>query len=228
MKTLTLNLLLFLSATLSAKDVPVNSKVLNEINGVITSSDSTPPITPVKGDTINVKKPLVIVDGVEVDYDSIKSCNSDSFEMMTIMKIEDAIAQYGEKGKKGVIILTSKSAGKTLPVTDKKEDELILTVPDVMPEFPGGEKALWYYIASHLRYPYEAAEQGIQGRVFVVFVINTNGKIERIKIVRGVHPILNAEAIRVVSQMPDWAPATKDGKAVNVSYTIPMAFYLQN
>ena len=96
-----------------------------------------------------------------------------------------------------------------------------------MPEFPGGEEALRKYIAQSVKYPVIAQENGIQGRVYVSFVVNTKGKVTDVKIARGVDPNLDKEAIRVVNAMPAWKPGKQRGKAVKVSYTVPINFVLQ-
>ncbi len=96
-----------------------------------------------------------------------------------------------------------------------------------MPEFPGGEVALRKFIATSVKYPVIAQENGIQGRVYISFVVNTKGKVIDVKIARGVDPNLDKEAIRVVNSMPAWKPGKQRGKAVKVSYTVPINFVLQ-
>ena len=87
---------------------------------------------------------------------------------------------------------------------------------DKMPEFPGGMTALMQHLSKNIRYPAEAHTNNIQGRVVVSVIINTEGKVTNAKIVQGVAPSLDAEALRVTGTMPDWIPGTKDGKPVNV------------
>lgn len=103
----------------------------------------------------------------------------------------------------------------------------VYDVVDKMPEFPGGMTGLMQYLSKNIRYPAEAQTKGIQGRVTVAVIINTEGKAVNASIVRSVDPILDAEALRVVRTMPDWVPGTKDGKPVNVKYTFPVTFRLQ-
>lgn len=103
----------------------------------------------------------------------------------------------------------------------------VYDVVDKMPEFPGGMTGLMQYLSKNIRYPAEAQTKGIQGRVTVAVIINTEGKAVNASIVRSVDPILDAEALRVASTMPDWVPGTKDGKPVNVKYTFPVTFCLQ-
>ena len=103
----------------------------------------------------------------------------------------------------------------------------VYDVVDKMPEFPGGMTGLMQYLSKNIHYPAEAQTKGIQGRVTVAVIINTEGKAVNASIVRSVDPILDAEALRVASTMPDWVPGTKDGKPVNVKYTFPVTFRLQ-
>lgn len=103
----------------------------------------------------------------------------------------------------------------------------VYDVVDKMPEFPGGMTGLMQYLSKNIRYPAEAQTKGIQGRVTVAVIINTEGKAVNASIVRSVDPNLDAEALRVASTMPDWVPGTKDGKPVNVKYTFPVTFRLQ-
>ena len=103
-------------------------------------------------------------------------------------------------------------------------EEKIYTNVDCMPEFPGGTVALRQFIATSVRYPIQAMKENIQGKVFVSFVVDRDGSITQIKIVRGAHPLLDAEAVRVVTAMPKYSPGILNGKAVKVAYTIPINF----
>ena len=106
-------------------------------------------------------------------------------------------------------------------------DDQVFMVVEQMPEFPGGEQALRDFIAKAIVYPKIAMENGIQGKVFVTFIINKNGSVSNTKIARGVDPILDKEALRVVNSMPIWKPGKQKGKDVAVSYTIPINFALK-
>ncbi len=96
-----------------------------------------------------------------------------------------------------------------------------------MPEFPGGMAGLMQYITKNLRYPEEAKAKGIQGRVTVRVVVNTEGKVTNAEVLRGADPVLDAEALRVASSLPDWKPGMQDGKPVNVRFIFPVNFSLQ-
>ena len=110
---------------------------------------------------------------------------------------------------------------------EEEEDSQIFFIVEEMPEFPGGEAALRQYIAKTIEYPVIAQENGIQGRVYVTFVVNTDGSITDARIARGVDPSLDKEALRVVNTLPKWKPGKQRGKPVRVSYTVPINFVLQ-
>ncbi len=101
-----------------------------------------------------------------------------------------------------------------------------LTEVDKQPEFPGGMEAMFKYIGSNTRYPSDALKAGLEGKVYLEFVIGADGKVGNVKVKRGVHASLDKEAVRVVSSMPDWTPGEKDGKKVAVRYILPMSFQL--
>ncbi len=111
------------------------------------------------------------------------------------------------------------------------EDEIIpdphLDFWERMPEFPGGEKALYQFLDHHLRYPFACVESGIQGRVVVGFVVGRDGGVTDAVVIRGVHPLLDKEALRVISMMPLWRPAMYRNRPVRVKYIVPVTFCLQ-
>ena len=107
------------------------------------------------------------------------------------------------------------------------DEEEVVQFPEEWPEFPGGMSALLSFIGKTIKYPMVAAENGIQGRVFVNFVINANGQVSDARILRGVDPSLDQEALRVVMAMPRWKPGKQSGRAVRVSYNVPINFVLQ-
>lgn len=105
-------------------------------------------------------------------------------------------------------------------------DQLFFIVEE-MPDFPGGQLALRKFIAQSIKYPAIAQEKGIQGKVFVNFVVEKDGSVSSAKIARGVDPALDKEALRVVSSLPKWKPGKQGGNLVRVSYTVPINFVLQ-
>lgn len=106
--------------------------------------------------------------------------------------------------------------------------EQVHTVVDEMPQFPGGEQALYAYLGSNIRYPEMERESEIQGRVYIRFVVETDGAITNVTTLRGVSggPGLEREAMRVVSAMPKWTPGKMAGKPVRVQYNLPVSFKL--
>ena len=111
---------------------------------------------------------------------------------------------------------------------EEEEEEVIFMVVESMPEFPGGQQALFKYLAENVKYPVIAQENGIQGRVICQFVVNKDGSIVDIEVVRsGGDPSLDKEAVRVIKSMPKWKPGKQRGKAVRVKYTVPVNFKLQ-
>lgn len=108
----------------------------------------------------------------------------------------------------------------------RDEGEIFMIVEE-MPEFPGGPEALQRYLSQSVRYPVIAQENGIQGRVYIQFVINQNGEVTNATILRGVDPSLDREALRVVEAMPKWKPGKQRNRPVRVSYTVPINFVLQ-
>ncbi len=110
---------------------------------------------------------------------------------------------------------------------ESSDDAPVFFIVEDMPEFPGGEAALHKYLGTEVKYPVIAQENGIQGRVYVKFVVNVDGQVANVEIARGVDPSLDKEALRVVKAMPKWKPGKQRGKAVRVSYTVPINFVLQ-
>ena len=102
----------------------------------------------------------------------------------------------------------------------------VFDVVETMPQFPGGPQELFSFLSKNIRYPKDAMEGNIQGRVIVTFVVGKDGSINDARVVKSVNPSLDAEALRVISSMPNWTPGTQSGKAVNVKYTVPITFRL--
>lgn len=109
---------------------------------------------------------------------------------------------------------------------EEEEEAQVFFIVENMPEFPGGDLELRKHIAQNIQYPEIAKENGIQGKVYIQFVVNQKGKVEQVKVVRGVDPSLDKEAIRVISNLPSWAPGSQRGKPVKVSFTVPINFQL--
>ena len=107
-----------------------------------------------------------------------------------------------------------------------EEEQKVYNRVEEPPQFPGGMEALIAHIADNLKYPKAAKEAGVEGTVYVSFVVSEEGSCVDEKILRGIHPACNEEAMRVVSTMPKWTPGKQKGKAVRVQYTLPIKFAL--
>jgi periplasmic protein TonB len=112
------------------------------------------------------------------------------------------------------------------PVGDPDEGK-VFTIVEEMPAFPGGEGKMLEYIAKNIKYPPVARENGIQGRVYVTFVVDKEGKIKEAKILRGIGGGCDEEALRVVKAMPEWKPGRQNGRSVQVQYNLPVNFVLK-
>ena len=113
------------------------------------------------------------------------------------------------------------------PEPPKVEETKVFDVVEEMPQFPGGPSALFEYLSKNIKYPVVAEENGVQGRVIVTFVVERDGSITDVKVVKSVDPSLDKEAQRVVKSMPHWIPGKQNGSAVRVKYTVPVTFKLQ-
>ena len=138
-------------------------------------------------------------------------------------------------GRKYFFFLTPDKTEVTVNIDKEQETPLppgpdangIYTVVEVMPEFPGGMNGCLNFIAKNIKYPAEAQEKKIMGKVIVQFVVEKDGTLSSFKIVRSVDELLDNEALRVLKMMPKWTPGTQRGKAVRVKYTMPVTFTLQ-
>ncbi len=141
------------------------------------------------------------------------------------VKIEDELKIDDTEANKTTII----DVAPVIQAQEEEEEEeaQVFFIVEDMPEFPGGELALRKYIANAIKYPVIAQENGIQGKVYVTFVVDKDGSISDARIARGVDASLDKEALRVVGTLPKWKPGKQRGKPVRVSYTVPINFVLQ-
>ena len=110
---------------------------------------------------------------------------------------------------------------------EEVQEQEIFQIVEEMPAYPGGDAKLMEYVAKNIKYPQIARETGIQGRVFVGFVVEPDGSVSNVKVLRGIGGGCDEEAMRVVKSMPKWKPGKQRGKAVRVSYMLPVNFKLQ-
>ncbi|MBO7454802.1 MAG: energy transducer TonB [Paludibacteraceae bacterium] len=165
-----------------------------------TQQDVTPPPPPPQVQEVEVLN--VVEDNKEVEDVNIQSEDDKEVEVVIAAPVETPV--------------------------EEEEEEVIFMVVETMPEFPGGQQALFKYLSENVKYPVIAQENGIQGRVICQFVVNKDGSIVDVEVVRsGGDASLDKEAVRVIKSMPKWKPGKQRGKAVRVKYTVPVSFRLQ-
>lgn len=130
-------------------------------------------------------------------------------------------------GKENNLIVTEETKKAESIQKSISSNEQVFDIVEEMPEFPGGDMALRQFIAQEVKYPQEAKEAGVSGKVYVRFAVNSDGYVSCTEIARGEHDVLNEEAMRVVRMLPKWTPGKQRGKAVSVYYTVPINFQLQ-
>lgn len=202
---------LFVGFEWGTKDVQVVSAdegvadIIAEEEIEITKPENTPPPPPPPPAPAVAEVLTVVEDDVELEQQDIVSSEDDA----TAAQTETFVA----------------------PVVEEEEEEesaqQIFTVVEKQPEFPGGTAELFKYLSKAIKYPVIAQENGIQGRVVCSFVVNRDGSIVDIQVMRGVDPSLDKEAIRVISEMPKWKPGEQRGKPVRVRFILPVQFRLQ-
>ena len=138
---------------------------------------------------------------------------------------EDTEENLREWDDAGCEVLKAKEVIATEPV--RPNPKKVYDVVEQMPSFPGGMKAMMDYLARNIRYPANAKNDLIEGRVILQFIVDKKGRLSDVKVARSVEPYLDAEAVRVVKSMPRWNPGMQNGKAVKVRYTLPVTFRLQ-
>ena len=137
------------------------------------------------------------------------------------VKVSDFVAEMKVASEKNL----SDTVKTIVPQEPVKGD--VFTAVENPPQFPGGMKELMTFLGKNIQYPAEAKDKKIEGRVIVQFVVKKDGSTSDFKVLRAVHPLLDAEALRVLKTMPKWTPGTQRGEAVNVKFVVPVRFSLQ-
>jgi TonB family protein len=194
------------------------------VRDTITISDmgmaTPPPPPPPPADP--AKKPLVVVDGKVTNMDFSK-IDQQTIKSVDVLKDESAVKAYGDKGKNGVILITLYKPGEK---PKEKTEKGVYVMVEEMPQYPGGDQALMSWIGSNIKYPAEAVKKGTMGQVEVAFEVTEIGTVKDVKVTKSVSPALDAEAVRVVSAMPEWKPGRQNGKPVGVIMKVPINFKL--
>ncbi len=145
-----------------------------------------------------------------------------------LMETKVTIGSFDVEGNddKGGEVLKAKEV-IAQPEPPKEEENKVFDVVEQMPSFPGGQTALMEYLSKNVKYPVVAQENGVQGRVVVSFVVERDGSVTDVQVVKSVDPSLDREAVRVVNSMPKWIPGKQNGQAVRVKFNVPVSFKLQ-
>ena len=230
---------------------------VKEVSGKATASvdevqDAAQPLIVLNGKIFDIPKEAIPSKRINFEEQLTKLLNIDveDVESITVLQKEAAIAVWGEKGANGVIDITTKDAND---LKENQPDDKIFDKPEVLPQFSGGETELYGWLARNVKYPSEAIEYGVQGRIFVQFVVEKDGGISDIKISkvsdgRAIVVVAKAkddspeelnkeneekglkalqdESIRVVKAMPKWKPGTNKGKPVRCYFNLPIMFRL--
>ncbi len=230
---------------------------VKDVSGKATASvdevqDAAQPLIVLNGKIFDIPKDAIPSKRINFEEQLTKLLNIDveDVESITVLQKEAAIAVWGEKGANGVIDITTKDAND---LKENQPDDKIFDKPEVLPQFPGGEAELYGWLARNVKYPSEAIEYGVQGRIFVQFVVEKDGGISDIKISkvsdgRAIVVVAKAkddspeelnkeneekglkalqdESIRLVKAMPKWKPGTNKGKPVRCYFHLPINFRL--
>ncbi len=209
------------------------------------------------GDGVDVKGALIVVDGKQYTQEVLSQLNPKDIVSIDVLKNKSSLALFGDKGKNGVILITTKSgkADQQAPANGGK----VFAEAETMPNFPGGSSELMKYLATNVKYPASAVKWGVQGRVVVNFIVNADGSVSDARVVyngtkatvdraasanpdkkkaeaedaaceQEVNEAIAAtaqEAVRVVESMPKWTPGTQKGEPVRVAYNVPISFKIQ-
>jgi protein TonB len=186
-------------------DKPKEENILKDI----------PPPPPPMRNTIRFTPPVIKPDEQVNEADEPK---------MQKEVVEEKAAIGAVNFDKGTDDVAAPIAKKNVEITEEVEQPFV--VVEQMPQFPGGEKEMFKFIKDNLKYPVIAQEMGVSGTVIVNFVVGRDGKITRVKVMRGIGSGCDEEAVRVLEKMPAWSPGKQGGKPVLVSYTVPFRFIL--
>lgn len=197
--------------------IPVEEQLPEEN---IIREETAPPPPPLKA-TIQFTPPVITEDKNVTEENEMKSQTE-----LNETKVDISIKTVEGVNDKNAVDVAELTKHKVVIQEEKQEKPL--TVVEQMPQFPGGDAEMMKFLYAGIKYPTVAAENGIQGRVVVRFVVGKDGAVSDVQVVRPLDPSLDKEAVRVVRTMPKWVPGKQNGRNVAVYYTLPVTFKLQN
>lgn len=173
--------------------------------------------------SINIKKRIVMMNKKQSRFGAWKALAA--LPVAALLMMAGCQPANGEAVEQEEIPFEATNVDESAPL-DANTDE-VFKVVEVDPEFPGGEEALYKYLAENIKYPEKAKKNKVEGRVYITFVIEKDGTVSDAKVLRSVNEELDAEALRVINAMPKWKPGMQRGVPVRVQYNIPITFKLQ-
>ena len=204
--------------------------------------------TAIQADTMAIQAASSVADAAKATADSIAMAEAAAFAAAKEDSLAKATAAKNatakEKGKvvakpttkttnalpkkvpAPVKIIPAPAKGNGGKVVKRKGKDDVFVISEIKPEFPGGDGAMMKFLNKNIKYPTTAKENGIKGTVFMRFVIEKDGSVDDVEVAKGVNPLLDAEARRVVASMPKWAAGKQNGTPVAVQYTLPVKFEL--
>lgn len=214
-------LMMFLEQNTENSQMPVKAKKVIDYSELSSPPpielEKLPPPTlkaPPKVKTIKFLQPVA-----KKDEEVIEELDLPSMEDMS----KTQVADFDQDGIDSILV----SHEETIEVIAEDREDEVFTFVETMPEFPGGGQAAFLkYLSKNIKYPAMAKDAGVEGVVYVKFVIEINGSIGEITVIRGVSGSLDKEAKRVIQDMPAWSPGVQNGRKVRVSFTVPIRFRL--
>ena len=191
----------------------------------------------------NGQEPLIVIDGKAATMQQLKALDPEEIDNLSVIKNEGALKEYAKHfnadTSNGIIFVNTKEYVKNgkkeilsihvkaeEPAEETGADNDAFNVVEQMPEFPGGSVELMKFLSENVKYPEAALKAGTQGRVVAQFIVEADGSITNIKVLKKVSDEIDAEAVRVIKAMPKWKPGMQKGQPVRVKYTIPVTFRL--
>ncbi len=189
------------------------------------------------------REPLLVIDGKVTKPEQLNAINPKEIDNVSVIKNEDVLKEYAKhfnadtsngilfintkeyvkNGKKEIVSVNVKAKE---PAEEIDTDNDAFNVVEQMPQFPGGEIELMKFLSENVKYPEAALKAGTQGRVVAQFIVEADGSITNVKVLKNVSDEIDAEAVRVIKAMPKWKPGMQKGQPVRVKYTIPVTFRL--
>ena len=228
-------IILVMTGVFKSADEDINAK--NEQEEVIMAPEDIPEeeeqmeIPEQKPEEVQAEEEVAATQAV-TDVKSVETVDKDR-EVKDQEQVLENTAQLGADDHKGVEDVNRdrvvKEVVEVKPVEKPKEEgPLSVAMVEQKPSFPGGESAMYKWLQDNIIYPAAASEEGVQGKVTVQFIVEKDGSITHVQVVRGKHPALDAEAARVIRKMPRWTPGRNNGQPVRVTYHLPVQFKLAN